>query len=152
LVINPAAELLFRSNARAFAHLISFITLRSSILEDSKLKASKRRMSRRILKMVGEIDAAEIWLRAGRQEVTDLGVDKMPEAAPVLEEVERNLQKLRLHREKLMKNFDEIGSIGGHTELLAQMRKKSLDRIELSIARSRDLFDMRPERDSSSSE
>ncbi|MGN9807299.1 hypothetical protein [Micromonospora sp. L32] len=134
LLINPALELLVRSNARVVAHLLRFLASPSSTFQILWLRLKGRRQRQRVRKNLERLDKAEILLRSLRYRLEEAGGLQTTQGRQVLEQLNDKLQGIPSVRAEILQFQDEMES--SHKEMKqshSKLREGQLRKLEAIV-------------------
>lgn len=132
LILNPAIEILVRSNVRALAHLFRFSSSPSLMAEYLALRWSMRRIKARLARVSSQLEWREIQLRSARHGI-NTGSTPVKNETEWMENIKLVLQGLQARRLDVQKAIDEVANASRRAASAGRVTIDELEK-ELSVA------------------
>ncbi|MFG3553834.1 hypothetical protein ACGGAQ_05540 [Micromonospora sp. NPDC047557] len=134
LVLNPALELLIRSNARAAAYILRFLSKPRSIFKIFKLRLSAWRLKRTLHKLHREVNWSEINLRSLRWKLDEAGAALLPEGRKIHADLSNQIERIAARRIHLTQIEMDLKSRRSEIKKEYQeIREEHLQRLEAAL-------------------
>ncbi|MEU9509415.1 hypothetical protein AB0D32_24405 [Micromonospora sp. NPDC048170] len=138
LVLNPALELLIRSNARIAAYIIYFSNRPKSNFKILKLRMRNRRLRKTLHKSHHHLDWSEVSLRSLRWKFDQLDAARLAEGRDVYAKLSNEIDGIAARRLKLLQTQAELEAESSEIEReYLEIREEHLQKLEAALAGTR---------------